>query len=54
MIQAGREEKMLALRNGDVTEKGIPYITVIVDGGWSHRSFGHRYIASSGVACVIG
>lgn len=45
---------MLALRNGDVTETSISYITVIVDGGWSHRSFGHRYTASSGVACVIG
>lgn len=28
--------------------------TVIVDGGWSHRSHGHRYTANSGVACVIG
>lgn len=54
MLQAGKEEKMLAIKNGDVTTTGIPYITVIVDGGWSHRSFGHRYTSSSGVACVIG
>lgn len=54
MLQAGKEEKMLAIRNGDVTDTGIPFITVIVDGGWSHRSFGHRYTSSSGVACVIG
>lgn len=54
MLQTGKEEKLLAIKNGDVTTTGIPYITVIVDGGWSHRSFGHRYTSSSGVACVIG
>lgn len=54
MIQAGKEEKILAIRNGDVSLDGTPYITVVVDGGWSHRSFGHRYTSTSGVACVIG
>jgi hypothetical protein len=24
-----------------------------VDGGWSHRNYGHRYASNSGVACVI-
>lgn len=51
---AGIEERQLAIENVDVTDTGIPYITVIVDGGWSNRSHGHRYTANSGVACVIG
>ncbi|KAK7871139.1 hypothetical protein R5R35_013365 [Gryllus longicercus] len=54
MKEAGEEEKNLAIEKGDVTEDGTPFITVIVDGGWSHRSHGHRYTANSGVSCVIG
>lgn len=54
IVNAGNEERQLAIQNGDVTDTGIPYITVIVDGGWSHRSHGHHYTANSGVACVIG
>lgn len=54
IISAGIEERKLAIQNGDITDAGVPYITVIVDGGWSHRSHGHRYTANSGVACVIG
>lgn len=54
MKKAGNEERKLAIENGDITESGVPYITVIVDGGWSHRSHGHRYTANSGVSCVIG
>ncbi|XP_039296667.1 uncharacterized protein LOC120354188 isoform X2 [Nilaparvata lugens] len=54
MKQAGMEEKQLAIANGDVTTNNIPHITVVVDGGWSHRSHGHRYSANSGVVCVIG
>ncbi|XP_066902767.1 uncharacterized protein [Halyomorpha halys] len=54
MSEAGRAERDLAIRCGDITDSGVPFITVIVDGGWSHRSHGHRYTANSGVACVIG
>ncbi|KAH8036449.1 hypothetical protein HPB51_000571 [Rhipicephalus microplus] len=55
MIKAGKEEKKLAKEAGAFCEDGItPYITVIVDGGWSHRSHGHRYSANSGVAVIIG
>ncbi|KAH8033142.1 hypothetical protein HPB51_007872 [Rhipicephalus microplus] len=55
MIKAGKEEKKLAEEAGAFCEDGItPYITVIVDGGWSHRSHGHRYSANSGVAVIIG
>ena len=54
MLEAGKQENALAVSNGDITEDGTPFITVIVDGGWSHRSHGHRYTSNSGVACVIG
>jgi hypothetical protein len=54
MIDAGKQEKALAVTNGNVTKDGTPFITVVVDGGWSHRSYGHRYTSNSGVACVIG
>nr|XP_037275869.1 uncharacterized protein LOC119168575 [Rhipicephalus microplus] len=55
MIKAGKEEKKLAEEAGAFCEDGItPYITVIVDGGWSHRSHGHRYSANSSVAVIIG
>ncbi|XP_075556529.1 uncharacterized protein LOC142588576 [Dermacentor variabilis] len=55
MIKAGKEEKTLAEEAGDFCKDGVtPHITVIVDGGWSHRSHGHRYSANSGVAVIIG
>lgn len=54
MIDAGQKERSLAIENGDVTSDGTPFITVVVDGGWSHRSHGHRYDAKSGVSCVTG
>ncbi|KAG0416068.1 hypothetical protein HPB47_006744 [Ixodes persulcatus] len=44
----------MACESGDYTEDGVPYITVVVDGGWAHRSYGHRYTSSSGVAVIIG
>ncbi|XP_063219205.1 uncharacterized protein LOC134529242 isoform X2 [Bacillus rossius redtenbacheri] len=54
MEQAAKEEHLHALEEGHVDDDGIPYITVIVDGGWSHRSYGHSYNAKSGVAIIIG
>ncbi|XP_077484482.1 uncharacterized protein LOC144094390 [Amblyomma americanum] len=55
MTEAGKEEKRLAEAAGDFCEDGCtPKITVVVDGGWSHRSHGHRYCANSGVAIIIG
>ncbi|KAH7982643.1 hypothetical protein HPB52_006264 [Rhipicephalus sanguineus] len=55
MTEAGEEEKMLAEAAGDFCEDGTtPWITVVVDGGWSHRSHGHRYSANSGVAVIVG
>ncbi len=53
MLEAGREEKQLAIEKGNYHE-GVPAITVIVDGGWSKRSHKHSYNAKSGVAIIIG
>ena len=53
MKEAGVEERSHAIANGDYLN-GVPFITVIVDGGWSHRSYGHRYTSKSGVAVIIG
>ncbi len=51
------EEKRLAVEKGDVVEVDhdeIPFITVIVDAGWSKRSYGHSYNANAGCAVIIG
>ena len=53
MIEAGKEERRLAVEANDIDE-GIPEITVMVDGGWSMRSHQHGYTAKSGVAVIIG
>ncbi|KAI4455555.1 exonuclease phage-type/recb c-terminal domain-containing protein [Holotrichia oblita] len=45
---AGEEERLLAIEKGHVIEN-VPWITVYLDGGWSKRSYGHRYNAASGV-----
>jgi len=53
MIEAGREEKQLAIERGDYHE-GVPAITVVVDGGWCKRTHKHSYNALSGVGIIIG
>jgi len=55
--QTAGEEKRLAVEAGEfVTVMGIEYpaITVIVDGGWSKRSYGHSYNSNNEVAVIIG
>ncbi|XP_071055949.1 uncharacterized protein [Onthophagus taurus] len=54
MIEAGKEEASLATHVGDVDDDGIPFITVIADGGWCKRSYKTNYNALSGVGCIIG
>ncbi|KAK4882592.1 hypothetical protein RN001_002710 [Aquatica leii] len=52
MCAAGEEEKRLAIENNqfiEISGNRVPYISVIVDGAWSKRSYGHGYNASSGV-----
>ncbi|KAK5639970.1 hypothetical protein RI129_010781 [Pyrocoelia pectoralis] len=46
-------ERRIAIESGHISN-GIPYITVVVDGGWAKRSYGHSYSSLSGVACIIG
>ena len=53
MLQAGREEKNLAIKNNKYHQT-IPAITVIVDGGWSKRPHKHSYNANSGVGVIFG
>ncbi|ODM95241.1 hypothetical protein Ocin01_11442, partial [Orchesella cincta] len=57
LVRAGAEELRLAKEAGDVIEvEGKSYykITVVVDGGWSKRSFGHSYNANCGIGVIIG
>ncbi|CAG9812865.1 unnamed protein product [Phaedon cochleariae] len=51
---AGAEEYKFAVESNNMAERNIGQCTVVVDGGWSHRSYGHRYTSKSGVACIIG
>lgn len=52
MQLAGKEEKRLAIENGDVDSKGRPKIAVIADGAWSKRSYKTNYNALSGVVRI--
>lgn len=54
MLEAGKEEKRLAIEKGDIDSDGIPYITVVTDGSWGKRSYGTNYNSLSGVGCIIG
>lgn len=47
-----QEEISHAVSNGDVDANGCPCITIIIDGAWNKRSFGHGYSASSGTAVI--
>ncbi|KAF2887600.1 hypothetical protein ILUMI_18573 [Ignelater luminosus] len=42
MKKAAEAERKLAIAEGNI-ENGVPYITVVVDGGWAKRSYGHGY-----------
>lgn len=48
MKENGQEEKKIAIEKGNMLN-GIPFITVIGDGGWAKRSYGHGMNSSSGV-----
>lgn len=48
MIKAGKEEREIAIKNGNVDENGIPMCTVIADGQWSKRSYKTKYNSFSG------
>lgn len=52
--QSISKEKQFAEIRGDMDDEGYYHITVIADGGWCKRSYGHGYNSSSGVAVIIG
>jgi hypothetical protein len=54
MENAAKEERQLAIENGDVDSSGIPMISVVADGCWSKRSYRCNYSAASGAATIIG
>uniref|UniRef100_A0A1B0DE29 Mutator-like transposase domain-containing protein n=1 Tax=Phlebotomus papatasi TaxID=29031 RepID=A0A1B0DE29_PHLPP len=51
---AAQEEKQYALENGNVDDDGVPFITVVLDGMWTRRSYGSQYNSASGCATIIG
>jgi hypothetical protein len=53
MLEAGAEERRCAIERDDFHD-GVPFITVVCDGGWSKRSHKHSYNAMGGVAIIIG
>lgn len=48
MKENAEEEKRIAVEKGNYLN-GVPYITVIGDGGWAKRSYGHGMNSASGV-----
>ncbi|KAB0802471.1 hypothetical protein PPYR_04657 [Photinus pyralis] len=54
MEENGKEERKRAIKAGQIDTDGTPYTTVYLDGGWSKRSYGHSYNASSGTAIIVG
>lgn len=48
MAAHAKEEKRIAIEKGNLLQ-GKPCITVIGDGGWAKRSYGHGMNSSSGV-----
>lgn len=47
----GELEKQIAIEKGNLY-KGTPYITVVGDGGWAKRSYGHGFNSQSGVVII--
>lgn len=54
LTDALKREIDIAKAKGNVDADGCVCLTVIIDGSWNKRSFGHGYSASTGVAVIIG
>lgn len=54
MLDAIKLEIQHAKEQGNITSDGIPFITVVLDGAWSKRSYRVNYNALSGVAVIVG
>ena len=53
MAKAAEKEKRIAIEK-ESFHKGVPCITVVVDGGWSKRTHEHSHNAKFRVAIIIG
>lgn len=54
MKSAVVEEAELARKRGDVDDRGVPLLTVVVDGTWCKRSYKTKYDALSGAVAIVG
>lgn len=54
MQETVEKEKEIAISKGEVDKNGVPLLTVIADGCWSHRSYGTKYSSLSGAAAIVG
>lgn len=52
MQKNAEEERRIAIEKGNMLN-GVPFITVIGDGGWAKRSYGHGMNSLSGVVSMI-
>ncbi|KAJ8909803.1 hypothetical protein NQ315_015323 [Exocentrus adspersus] len=52
--EAGKEEHRIAVEKQQIDQNKNVWTKVYLDGGWSHRSYGHNYNAASGTAVIIG
>jgi len=53
MAKAADDEKKWAIANGQILPNKTPYITVVGDGSWAKRSYGHNYTSSSGAVSFL-
>lgn len=56
-LKEAEEEHNFAVKNGEVANNGVPYITVVPDGAWSKRLYRINYDASTDAtchSCIIG
>ncbi|KAF2885957.1 hypothetical protein ILUMI_20215 [Ignelater luminosus] len=54
MRKAAGKESAIAIEEGNVDAKGIPCITVIVDGSWGKRSYNMNSTFIVAMACITG
>lgn len=54
MQQAVAEEIEEAKTRGHIDKDGIPLLTAVIDGYWSHRSYKHSFKSIAGAATIIG
>lgn len=52
MEENGKREKDLAIENKEIDSDGVPNITILLNGEWSKRSYGHSYNAASGLVSM--